>query len=104
MKTVSITFAILLFVINYSCQVQAQQMVQTPDEANKLKLNEQQFINKPLKKLLKEIKPEIKSGFATNDEGHYFFSFFFLSPEESSREVIGRKHSNIYIYVKEPID
>lgn len=103
MKNIFKTFAILLlFVLNYSCQ--AQQMVQTPDDADKLKLNEQQFINKPLKILLKEIKPEIKSGFATNDEGHYFFSFFFLSPEESSREVIGRKHSNIYIYVKEPID
>ncbi|WP_316635446.1 hypothetical protein [uncultured Flavobacterium sp.] len=102
MKHIFKTLAMLLFLISYGCQ--AQQMVQTTDDAYKLKVNQQQFINKPLKEVLKEIKPEIKTAFGNNEEGHSFFSFFFLSPEESKHKVIGRKHANIYIYVKEPID
>jgi len=79
-------------------------MVQTPNDAYKLKANQQQFINKPLKEVLKEIQPEIKTAFGNNEEGHSFFSFFFLSPEESHRKVIGRKHVSLYVYVKPPID
>ena len=101
MKNIFKTFAILLFLINYGCNAQ---MVQTPADANKLKVNQQQFINKPLKEVLKEIKPQIKTAFGNNEEGHSFFSFFFLSPEESKHKVVGRKHVNIYVYVKTPID
>lgn len=102
MKKIFKSFAIILFLIVYGCQ--AQQMVQTPSDAYKLKQNQQQFINKTLKEVLKEIKPEIRTAFGNNEEGHYFFSFFFLSPEESKHKIVGRKYSNIYVYVKEPID
>lgn len=70
-------FAILLFIINTSCK--AQQMVQTPAETYKLKVNEQQFINKPLKNLLKEIKPEIKLVTGTVDYPSFFFFLFYKS-------------------------
>lgn len=49
----------LILMISYSCK--AQQLLQTTADVQKLKTNELQFINKPLKFLLKEIKPEIKS-------------------------------------------
>jgi hypothetical protein len=102
MKNIGKTFVILLFLIICSCQ--AQQLVQSSNDAHKLKEKQQQFINRPLKEVLKEIQPKIKTAFGNNEEGHSFFSFFFLSPEESKRNVVGRKHSNIYVYVKEPID
>ena len=50
-------------------------MVQTPNDAHKLKINEQQFIHKPLKNLLKEIKPEIKTVLRTIDNASYFVLF-----------------------------
>lgn len=100
MKNVFKIFTIFLLLLNYSCT--AQQMVQTPDDAYKLKSNEQQFINKPLKNLLKEVKPEIKTGFG--EDYPSFFTFKFFSPEEINREVIGRKHISFYVYVKEIID
>jgi hypothetical protein len=58
MKIIIKTFAILVLFISSSCK--AQQMAQTITDVYKLKSNEQQFINKPLKKLLDQIKPEIK--------------------------------------------
>ncbi|WP_374173278.1 hypothetical protein [Flavobacterium tructae] len=95
------TFILLLLLINYSCK--AQQLVQTPNDIFKLKTNEQQFLNKPLKNLLKEIKPEIKTAFATIDSPS-FFAFYFLSPSEINRKVVGRKNISFYVYVKEPVD
>ncbi|RUT69585.1 hypothetical protein D0817_15545 [Flavobacterium cupreum] len=91
----------ILFVINSNCK--AQQMIQTHDDIYKLKANEQQFINKPLKNVLKEIKPEIKMAFAIVDYPS-FFAFKFFTATEINRRVIGRKHNSIYIYVEEPID
>ena len=76
MKNTIKTFAILFLLINYSCK--AQQLVQTPNDAYKLKTNEQQFLNKPLKNLLKEIKPEIKFVLGTVDYPSYF-SFRFIT-------------------------
>lgn len=93
-------FAILLFIINTSCK--AQQMVQTPAETYKLKVNEQQFINKPLKNLLKEIKPEIKLVTGTVDYPS-FFSFYFISREELTKNPDGST-MRLYVYVKEPLD
>ena len=102
MKTIIRIFAILLITITTSCK--AQQMVQTTADVYKLKSNEQQFIGKPLKYLLSEIKPEIKIGVGNNEEGHQFFSFRFLSLDEIKQKVIGRKLVSLYAYVKEPID
>lgn len=101
MKNTLKTFILLLLLTNYSCK--AQQLVQTTNDIYKLKTNEQQFLNKPLINLLKEIKPEIKTAFGTNDSPS-FFTFKFLSPAEINQKVIGRKHISFYVYVKEPIE
>ncbi|MEO6177009.1 MAG: hypothetical protein ABIP27_17785 [Flavobacterium circumlabens] len=91
----------ILFVMNISCK--AQQMVQVPMDAYKLKTNEQQFINKPLKDLLKEIKPEIRLVSGTVDYPP-FFSFRFISREELIKRPLGGNILGIYVYVKEPLD
>ncbi len=101
MKSTLKILAILFILANYSCT--AQQMVQTPEDTYKLKTNEQQFINKPLKNLLKEVKPEIKTVVATLDYPSYF-AFKFISPKEINRKVIGRKLISFYVYVKEPFE
>jgi hypothetical protein len=87
--------------MNYGCK--AQQMVQTPNDMYLLKTNEQKFINKPIKDLLKEIKPEIKTVLGTVDNPSYF-AFKFISVEELNHKVIGRKLISFYVYVKEPLD
>ncbi|MCD0476179.1 hypothetical protein LPB87_17435 [Flavobacterium sp. EDS] len=101
MKNTIKTFAILFLLLSYGCK--AQQMVQTPNEAYKLKENEQQFLNYPLKNLLKEIKPEIKFVIGTVDYPSYF-SFRFITREELSRKSIDDKILGLYVYVKEPLD
>jgi hypothetical protein len=52
MKNTLKIFALLFILISNSCK--AQQMVQTTRDVYKLKTNEQQFANRPLKDLLKE--------------------------------------------------
>ncbi|TCN60021.1 hypothetical protein D0809_08825 [Flavobacterium circumlabens] len=94
---------VLLFsVIHCSCK--AQQMVKTTKDVYLLKTNEQEFINKPLKKLLKEIKPEIKTANPTNDNP-YYFSFKFRTLEQRLQNK-GSKEDRVslYVYVKTPID
>jgi hypothetical protein len=102
MKTIIKIFAVFLITITTSCK--AQQMVQTTSDLYKLKSNEQQFINKPLKYLLSEIKPNIKIGVGNNEEGYQFFSFRFISLDEIKQKANGRKLISLYAYVKEPID
>jgi hypothetical protein len=101
MKNTLKIFALLFLLTNYSCK--AQQMVQTPNDAYKLKTNEQLFINKPLKNLLKEIKPEIKMADATQDYQDYF-SFRFIDIEQFRKKRTEQKPVVLFIYVKEPID
>jgi hypothetical protein len=102
MKNILKILSILFLFINSSCK--AQQMVQTPNDAHKLKANEQQFINKPLKDILKEIKPEIRTAFGMPDYPQYL-GFRFIDIEEfKSGRAIGKNHLGIYIYVKEPLD
>ncbi|GAA6766464.1 hypothetical protein AAFH68_24060 [Flavobacterium sp. CGRL1] len=98
MKTIFKIVLLLIVFANYSCK--AQQLVQTPDDINKLKTNEQQFLTKPLKNLLQEIKPEIKTAFGTAGSPS-FFTFKFLSPSEINQKVTGRKQVSFYVYVKE---
>ena len=101
MKNTLKIFVILFLLMNYSCK--AQQMVQTPNDAHKLKINEQQFLNKPLKYLLNEIKPEIKTAFGTLDFPSYF-SFRFIDSEEIRRRPVENNSLGLYVYVKEPIE
>ena len=101
MKNTLKIFTTFLFLTAYACQ--AQQMVQVPNDAHKLKVNEQQFINKPLKYLLNEIKPEIKMAIATRDYPDYF-AFKFLSVEELDLLPLESNKTSLIVYVKEPID
>lgn len=83
----------------------AQQMVQTAKDVYQLKTNEQQFINKPLKELLKEIKPVIKNADASNEAGHQFFSFRFRTLDErKNNEGSYEDKVSLYVYLKDPID
>lgn len=101
MKTLLKISTIVLLLINYSCNAQ---MVQTTNDVYLLKINEQQFINKPLKDLLKEIKPEIKTGDASIDST-YFFRFKFITYEQQRTNKGNREDRvSLYVYVKEPID
>ena len=43
-----------------SCSCVSQQLVETVNDAKKILEHKEQFKNKPLKELLKEIKPPIK--------------------------------------------
>ena len=102
MKNILKFFAFLLILTNSSCK---PQMVQTTKEAYLLKENEQQLIDKPLNDLLKEVKPEIKTGYATNEEGLQYFSFKFRTPEQWKKdEGSWDDRVSIYVYVKDPID
>lgn len=101
MKNTFKTLTILFLLVYSSCK--AQQMVQTPNDAHKLKINEQQFLNKPLKYLLNEIKPEIKTAFGTLDFPSYF-SFRFIDSEEIKRRSLENNSLGLYVYVKEPIE
>ncbi|MDX6183169.1 hypothetical protein SGQ44_13415 [Flavobacterium sp. Fl-77] len=101
MKNTIKIIAAFLFLISTSCK--AQQMVQIPEDTYKLKANEQQFINKPLKDLLKEIKPEIKLVMGTIDSPSYF-SFRFQSREELNKKPLDGTTIGLFVYVKEPLD
>ena len=103
MKNILKILAIVFLLMNYSCM--AQQMVQTTKDVYQLKANEQQFINKPLKELLKEIKPVIKNADASNEVGHQFFSFRFRTLDErKNNEGSYEDKVSLYVYLKDPID
>lgn len=102
MKNTFRIFALLFLLTNYSCK--SQQLVQIPIDAHKLKQNEQQYFNKPLSNLLKEIKPEIKMADGTLDATDYF-TFKFVTYDEYKKGVEeGKKYTSIYVYVKERIN
>ncbi|MES2240734.1 MAG: hypothetical protein V4497_10815 [Bacteroidota bacterium] len=102
MKKAFKVFCLLLVLVNSSCNVK---MVRTTNDVHLLKENEQKFINKPLNKLLKEIKPEIKSFHGNNEEGYQFFSFSFRTVEQIRKNQGNWKDKvGLYIYVTEPID
>lgn len=101
MKTILKIFGLILLLINVNCK--AQQIVQTPKDIYKLKEKEQQFLNEPLKNLLKEIKPEIKMAYGSLDNPCYF-SFRFISAEEIKRVSANSDILGLYVYVKEVVD
>lgn len=71
---------------------------------NELKINESKFVNKPLKYLLKEIKPEIKIGVGNNEDQFYFsFKFRTLEQQKLNQGSFDDRVS-LYVFVKEPFD
>ena len=99
MKTIMKLFTILFVMqMGYS-----QQLVQNINDMYRLKDNETQFINKPLKDLLKEIKPEIKIAFPNNEPPS--FIFMFLTSEQLRRhEGTTAENVALFVYVKDFID
>lgn len=86
----------------------SQQLVKKQEDARLIIQQKERFINKPLKDLLKEIKPEIKTAFGY-DAGASgrpaYFRFKFVTKEQSdSLRVKNLSPIVIYVYVKENID
>lgn len=90
-------FAIILF-FSFNCSSNAQ-MIQNTREIYRLKDNEQQFINKPLKDLLKEIKPEIKTVFVMNDNNFFYFKFLPLAQLKKNEGTLEDRVS-LFVYIK----
>ena len=86
----------------------SQQLVKKQADARLIIEQKERFINKPLKDLLKEIKPEIQFASGSNAQDHgrpAFFKFMLVTKRESDsirlKELIP---IIIYVYVKEKID
>jgi hypothetical protein len=101
MKKIFRIIILRLLTISFGCQAQ---IVETTRDIPKLKENQQQFINKPLKNLLKEIKPQIKTVWATKDEINYFSFRFRTSEQINKNEGNYDDKVSLYVYVKENID
>lgn len=100
----SIITIVLSLIISTSCHTQQLMKTLTVTDAKKLKTNEQIFINKPLKTLLKEIKPQIKMVTAspTWAESAGRFTFKFVDYKQDQKIVGKRKAAlRITVYVKE---
>lgn len=88
--------------INMGCKAQ---MVQTTKYVYLLKTNEQQFVNKPLKTLMNEIKPKIRTGSASNELVYQYFSFRFRAMDKwIKNDGDWEDRVALYVYVKEPTD
>lgn len=104
MKKVNLIFTILVL---FSSSISfSQQLVQTVNDAQIIKANQEQFINKPLKELLKEIKPQIKRVTANPSKniqssvGYFIFNFV----DEKQKDSLRSKNEipvTIVVYVKE---
>ncbi|MFH7016861.1 hypothetical protein [Flavobacterium sp. FlaQc-47] len=100
MKTIKILLAILFFFaqIGYS-----QQLVQNLNDMYRLKEYEAIFVNKPLKDLIKEIKPEIKIAFPYSHDPS--FDFRFVTHEQlRKRQGTIAENVALFVDVKETID
>jgi hypothetical protein len=93
------------FILNNSCS--AQPIMRTVADAQKIKANENLFIEKPLKLLLKEIGPKIKlvSANPSNNTqvrlGYLTFRFVDMKSYDSSRAT-NKYPVQITVFVKEP--
>lgn len=82
----------------------AQQMVQTISDTYRLEVNKDEFINKPLKDLLKEIKPEIKTAHVFNNENSSLLLLRFTTIEQQrKKEGSITDRVSLLIYVKQSI-
>jgi hypothetical protein len=81
----------------------SQQLVKKQSDLRLLIDQQERFINKPLKDLLKEIKPPIKYAFGTdyNDRPAYFTFKFVTKQQTDSLRQKNLSPIVIYVYVKE---
>lgn len=98
--------AIMTICVLSSCF--SQQLVKKQADARLIIEQKERFINKPLKDLLKEIKPEIKYAFGYDARDHgmpAYFRFKFVTKEQSdSLRAKNLSPILIFVYVKENID
>jgi len=107
MKKVENLFVVILFLSFAGCY--SQQLMKTVSDANKIKENQSQFINKPMKDLLREINTPIKwvSASPSNnlDFSVGYFVFNFVDAKQKDRLSIENKIPvTIVVYVKEHFD
>jgi len=99
---------LLFLIILFSRNSSAQPLMQTVADAHKLKDDEQRFINKPLKTLLKEIGPEIRVVLAEGKRAHgalSYFVFWFVDKEEYKKySCAGKDPPGIRVMIKERFD
>jgi hypothetical protein len=83
----------------------SQQLIKKQSDLRLLIDQRERFINKPLKDLLKEIKPPIKYAFGTDAKDHgipaYFRFKFVTSQQTDSLRKRGLEPIEINVYVKE---
>ncbi|WP_281235318.1 hypothetical protein [Flavobacterium gelatinilyticum] len=97
MKIILKIYALLFAVqIGYS-----QQLVQTTADVYKLEKNQAVFVNKPLKDLLKEIKPQIQTVIGINDYPGYFNFRFTTLEQQRFRQGSAQDRVSLYVTIKE---
>ncbi|KIA99183.1 hypothetical protein OA93_06010 [Flavobacterium sp. KMS] len=95
----SLTFFAILLFCNSSI---AQQLVHNTSQVYLLEQNKERFINKPLKDLLKEIKPEIKTATVLNSQNSFVFCFRFTTIEKQrKKEGTIEDRVSLFVQVKE---
>jgi hypothetical protein len=110
MKHLLKVFVVIFLLTGNYCS--AQKMVQTISDVQKIEINKEKFIGKPLKNLLKEIAPQIKvyllkpgstPGAGTTEEvGN--ISFAFVETTEYFDKVSkGHRPVTILVYLKEKL-
>ena len=95
---------IVFFLITAMIFCHAQQMVQTPKDIFNLCQKDKEFIGKPLRVLLKEIKPPIKMVFAEGGWAEQAPKFFFFFMSKQDYDSCGRQGNlplRLVVYVSE---
>ncbi|RKR10058.1 hypothetical protein C8C83_1726 [Flavobacterium sp. 90] len=96
----TLKFIIILLSLCYNTY--GQQMVQKTDDVYRLEDNKDQFINKPLKDLLKQIKPEIKTANPLKSEVSFVFGFRWTTlVQQRKREGSIADRVTLLVYVKQ---
>jgi len=96
--------ALLTFFVVFSFCSRAQQMVQTPKDIIIVCQKDNEFVGKPLKALLKEIKPPIRMVFAEGgwaEQAPQFAFFFIYKQRFDNYRRQGKLPLRLQVYVKE---
>lgn len=83
------------------------QLMRTLSDVQKLKEQEAKFIGKPLKKLIKEIGPEIRMASAQSnrpDNHASYIIFKFVDSKEYLKKEKGKSYTSIIVFIKENFD
>lgn len=94
-------FKIIILCLLFCYSSYAQQLVENTKDMYRLKENEFLFVNKPLKDLLKEIRPEIKTVFVI--DGYFCFNFRTLDEFKKDEGSIDDSVM-LFVYVKDFIE